>query len=451
MRSYSLRVRLLAGAALAIVLALGIAGWSIVQNFAAALERDRFEDLEVSFDRLVAEIDPTSPDLLPESPLSDPRYEKPLGGLYWQVKDLNTGRLVRSRSLWDTELELPTSTAAAGNVGLAEIPGPSGQSLIVLGRDVSFDTPAGEKSIAVSVAERPTPGAVRRFGTDLAIGLAILAIVFMAAAVLGLRTALLPLRLLRKGVEDIRRGTATRLKGRYPTELQPAIEEVNELLIAHEAAVDFARERAADLAHGLKTPLAVLAATAERLRGSGNAGDGDFIAMLGDQMNARIEYQLSLARLRLRTRARGSSSSLNSAVLRSVAVLRRTEHGEKLNWRVDLQEDLLVDIDEHDLMELAGVLLENACKWARATVAVQCRRGDDMADLEIDDDGAGLTDEQIASLGPRGQRLDESRPGEGLGLAIVFDILKLNGGDVSMSRSDPGGLRVSVRLPLAAA
>jgi signal transduction histidine kinase len=182
---------------------------------------------------------------------------------------------------------------------------------------------------------------------------------------------------------------------------------------------------------------------------SGQRAEADIIRMLGEEMNERIQYQLKLSRLRIRSQSQGVQSSINDAVLRSVSVLRKTPQGEHLNWRVDLGESIEVDVDEHDLMEMIGVLLENACKWAMTRVDVVATKGGDMAKLRVDDDGGGLTDAQIASLGERGRRLDQSRPGEGLGLAIVFEIVRLNNGRLDLARSPLGGLQVELQLPLA--
>ena len=227
------------------------------------------------------------------------------------------------------------------------------------------------------------------------------------------------------------------------------MQQVNELLDAQDATITFARERAADLAHGLKTPLAVLSATSTRLRESGDRSNADLLEMLTEQMNARIDYQLRIARLRFRTRAQGVKSSVNEVVLRSVAVLRKSAAGESLSWIVDLDEDLEVDVDPHDLLELAGVLLENASQWAREQVRIQCARDGDQVDLTIEDDGVGIGDEAISELGVRGTRLDETKAGEGIGLAIAYDVVRLNRGTISVARSRMGGLCLTIRLPLA--
>jgi len=129
-----------------------------------------------------------------------------------------------------------------------------------------------------------------------------------------------------------------------------------------------------------------------------------------------------------------------------VAVLRKTGRGETLFWKVDTKK-VTVDIDPHDLMELVGVLLENAASWATSEVKIGCRLAGQMAEFEVSDDGPGLSDDDIAKLGQRGKRLDEKRSGTGFGIAIANEILQMNSGTIALSRSDAGGLRVLVCIP----
>jgi signal transduction histidine kinase len=138
---------------------------------------------------------------------------------------------------------------------------------------------------------------------------------------------------------------------------------------------------------------------------------------------------------------------MNDVILRSVAVLRKSNEGERLNWTVNLDEEIAVNADAHDLMELAGIVLENAAGWADSQVKVTCTLKDGLAELVVEDDGKGMSDAQIARLGVRGVRLDESSTGTGLGLSIAFEIVELNRGKVVVDRGELGGLRVTVRLP----
>ena len=446
----SLRARLLLAAAGSIVLALVIAGAFILTSFSASLEATRRDDLSASLDRLTAAIDPGAVDLAGPAPLADPRYDTPLSGLYWQIDDRSTGRVVRSRSLWDQQLpvaNLPDSS----NGALLEVPGPDDKPLVALVRDVTVEGSKGSQHFRVAIAEArgQDDDPFFRFGTDLVGALIVLGVVLVLAAALQMQFVLRPLSTLRQQIYDTRHGATHRLPPARVDELEPVVAQINDLLDAQEESITFARQRAADLAHGLKTPLAILGATAERLRAAGDQANADLMQMLFEQMHGRIDYQLRIARLRLSTRAQGASSSLNDAVLRTVSVLRKSPNGERLNWLVDLEDDLRVDLDGHDLIELSGILLENAAKWAAHEIRVHGARDAAMVQFVVEDDGVGVSDDLITQLGVRGARLDESMPGEGLGLSIAFEIVRLNRGTIAVDRSRIGGLRATIALPQA--
>jgi len=443
-------LRLLLGGGAWIALALVVAGIFISASFGASIDAARRDDLEASFDRLVASIDPATGELSNDQPLADPRYNTPLGGLYWQVDDADTGTSVRSRSLWDETLPLHSIARHGNEAALATITGPGGTPVVVLTRDVTIDDARVSRHFDIAVAEARSvdESPILSFNASLLIALAILGATLLAAAVLQVNFGLAPLDRLRRSVAAVRHGASPRLTPPRTEELEAVVQQVNELLDAQEASISFARERAADLAHGLKTPLAVLSATSARLRESGDRSNADLLELLTDQMNSRIDYQLRLARLRSPTRAQGVKASVNEVMLRSVAVLRKTPAGEALNWLVDLDENLEVDMDGHDLMELAGILLENASQWARERVRLRCARDGDGVEILIEDDGVGISDDAIARLGVRGTRLDETKSGEGIGLAIAYEIVRLNRGTIAVARSEMGGLRLTVRMPV---
>jgi signal transduction histidine kinase len=448
---HSLRLRLLAGAGLWILVALLLAGLAIVSIFAATVERDQHEDLLAGLDQVLSSIEPNAPlaDLTPR--LNDPRYTTPAGGLYWQVVDLDTGELGQSRSLWDTEVRAPEPPQAGAAV-FAHVPGPQGQTLGILTQDVQLEANAGPRRLRASIAEDLGLRGrdLRRFATDIATALLAVGAALVLAAWLQVYLGLRPLRALQRAVEDVVQGRSKRLDGPYPAEVSPVVHEVNALLLSHERAIQFARTRADDLAHGLKTPLAVLTATAGRLRAEGDTGNAEVLELLSEEMAERIDYQLRLAQLRMRSAEHVLTASLDQVLLRSVTVMRKAGRGPELFWKLDVAP-ASVDMDPHDLMELVGVLLENAGKWARSQVEVICRPDGEMAEFIIRDDGPGLSDEDIARLGKRGGRLDEERSGTGFGISIAREVLELNGGTLSIGRSEAGGLEATVRIPSAPA
>ncbi len=438
------------GAGAWIAVAVLLAGVAIVLIFSASVSRDRYEDLLGRLDRVLIGVsaDPTIAGIGRQA--LDPRYDTPAGGLYWQVLDIASGEALRSRSLWDSGLEVPAPPTQSAPA-LHTVPGPSGQLLDALTQDITLPGTGEARHLRVTVAEDAAIRGrdVRSFALDIATALLALGAALLLAGWLTVNLGLKPLTALRGALETVTGGSSKTLEGDFPNEVLPLVNEVNALLAGHERSIRFARARADDLAHGLKTPLAVLSATAARLRAAGDVANADILDMLAEEMAQRVDYQLRLAQLRMRSGEHSLSASLDQALLRSVSVLRRTGRGEELFFRLDIDNRISVDMDPHDLMELIGVLLENSARWAASEVRVSCRVEGGFAVFMVDDDGPGMTEAQIAMLGERGRRLDESRSGTGFGIAIAREILKLNGGTLELGRAESGGLAVKVRIPVA--
>jgi signal transduction histidine kinase len=422
------------------------AGIALHYLFGINIERSTREEMDAALTRLAAVIVSSLDGPHLSAPLPDPRYSTPFGGRYWQIEALDTGVILRSRSLWDFVID-----ASTGGDGLYNGPGPDDRQLIVLTRKLEVASEAGPQEYLVTIAQDhgPIQAATRGFARDLTQVLIVLGTLVILAAWLHIKLGLSPITALRLAIEGVRRGDRARLEGSFPSELQPLVQEVNGLLDAREAMMERARARAADLAHGLKTPLAAVHGIAERLRGKGNDADADLLQDLSFEMSERVDYQMRLAALRVRTTAHSMRSSLNTAVIRTLTVLKKTSRGESLNWVAHLAEDCWVDVHRQDLMELVGITLENAAKWASSRVTVSSINRGDHVILEICDDGPGIPFEQLQSLGKRGVRLDQSLPGSGLGLAIAAEILDLNRGSIAFSDAQAGGLVVTLRLPLA--
>lgn len=433
-------------AAIWVVISLVAVAVVLQYLFTVNVERSARDDLQAALSRLaaliVAEADPPAIRV----PMADPRYDTPFGGRYWQIEALDTGRVTRSRSLWDQNIEVAGDDEGLFNQALSD-----DRQLIVLTRRLQVDDAGGPRAYRVTVGQDHGPilRASQAFARDATRVLILLGLVILAAAYLLLVFGLGPISRMRQSIEAVRNGGATRLEGAFPSEVEPLVDELNRLLAVRAVMTDRARARAADLAHGLKTPLAALHGIADRLRENGNGADADLLQDLSFEMSERVDYQLKLSVLRTRTGADKVSSSLNTAVLRTLAVLKKTGRGEALHWIAELGTDLPVDIHQQDLMELVGVLMENAAKWAVSRVIVQSRLVAGRAVLEICDDGPGIPDHQAPRLGERGHRLDESLPGTGLGLSIAREILALNDGEIRFERADIGGLAVSFSLPVA--
>jgi signal transduction histidine kinase len=445
---HSLRFRMMGLAVIWVVASLLVAGLALQYLFSVNIERSTREDMEAALKRLAAVTASATEGPNLSSPLPDPRYATPFGGRYWQIEARETGAIARSRSLWDFVIKSPIPDDT-----VYYRPGPDGRELILLTRDLEIGPEQRSNLYRVTVAQDygPIRAVAQRFAADLSWVLIVLGILVVIAAWLQIRLGLSPIKTLRAAIEGVRRGELARMHGDFPTELQPLVQEVNGLLEAREAMMVRARSRAADLAHGLKTPLAAVHGIAERLRDKGNDTEADLLQDLTFEMSERVDYQMRLSALRVRTSAHSMRSSLNTAVIRTLTVLKKTGRGEALHWVADLPDDCWVDVHRQDLMELVGITLENASKWASSRVVVRSMRRGEHAILEICDDGPGVPAEHLRSLGKRGVRLDQSLPGSGLGLAIAAEILDINRGSMAFSDAQFGGLVVTITLPIAAA
>ena len=442
----SLRLRLAAGGIAAILVALTIAGAGLTLLFERHVARTIADDLDVHLKQLLAgiDIDPQG-NLLVSRPPADPRFADPLSGLYWQVGD-DRGQLLRSRSLWDTTLALPSDALSAGETHHHEVVGPARARLLV-----------AERSVVLTVGDRPMPVRVAAaadlarvsavtadFARDLAVALCLLGLVLAIATSVQVGLGLRPLDALRRGVAEIRSGRRQHLPAAVPAEVRPLVEELNALLDAQESEIERSRSRAADLAHGLKTPLAALAADAGRLRERGETTIAQDIEAVGDAMSRHVDRELARARVRGAARhLAGISTELAPLVRSLVATLSRTPAGQRVTFDSQIGDHVQVPLDRTDLAEVLGNLLENAARHA----ATQVRITADPAagpSIVIEDDGAGIAPEQRLRVLERGARLDERGDGAGLGLAIVQDVLGAYGWRLALAGSEGGGLKATI-------
>jgi signal transduction histidine kinase len=459
----SLRVRLLLAAAVSIAVAL-LAAWAgFTELFERHVERRVEAQLDSYLSTIIAHLG-----IGPEGrvhfdqPLVEPRFQTPLSGLYWQIRDEDRPTLLRSRSLWDGELKLPDDVPPDGEAHRHDQPGPDGAPLLVLERQVVIrpELEPRRLRVAVGIARSDVTGARNAFAADMLPYLALLGVGLGLAAWVQVRVGLAPLDQVRQGVRAIRSGDTRRLPADFPEEVMPLTEEVNALLDAQDQAIDRARTWTADLAHGLKTPLVVLAADAERLRAQGQTALADDLDDLAQGMRRRVDRELIRARVRARSGERGGlavgsdgapghpASDLADTLSKVVRALKRTPDGSALDWAFDCSQPTPVALLPEDLAELLGNLLENATQWAKSRVAIRVSTDDPrVLSLNVEDDGPGVPDDWLPELGQRGLRLDRRTPGSGLGLAIAQDICDGYGGEIAFGRSELGGLAVGLRLP----
>jgi signal transduction histidine kinase len=276
------------------------------------------------------------------------------------------------------------------------------------------------------------------------------AVFCMIAGLVVARTGLASVDAVRHRLNGLRAGRERRIEGAYPAEVQPLVDDLNALLDHREAVIQRAITKSGDLAHGLKTPLAILAQEAERARGEGQHTIAAAIEQQVDRMRRQVDYHLAHARAVASGAIAGTQSSLKDSADGLARALLRLHAGRGITVDVQIAEDVTIRAQREDLDEMLGNLMDNACKWARATVVVRTMtEASDRVTIVVDDDGAGIPPHMREAVLQRGVRADEAAPGSGLGLAIVSDLAELYGGSISLDASPLGGVRATLTLPRA--
>jgi signal transduction histidine kinase len=301
-------------------------------------------------------------------------------------------------------------------------------------------------SVIMSVFARFHPGypGVAHYGA-LMCG----ALIFTVVGLSLLYKTLSPLATLRERLIALREGRDVRIVGTYPVEVQPLVDDLNALLAQREEAVHRALAKAGDLAHGLKTPLAVLSDEAERAE---RAGQSELAASIGqqvDRMRRQVNYHLAQARAAASGAALGARCLVKESADGLARTLLRLHADRGLTIAVNVDASHEARVQREDLDEMLGNLFDNACRFARARVCVASVHHDSAIVITVDDDGPGLEPSMRAAVLQRGVRADEATPGSGLGLAIVRDLAELYNGAIALEGSPSGGLRASLTIPSA--
>jgi signal transduction histidine kinase len=287
------------------------------------------------------------------------------------------------------------------------------------------------------------------FRNDHAIMAGAGALALIGIGVLLVRRGLSPFDQLRSRLAGMREGKEHRIEGRYPAEVQPLVNDLNQLLDHRERIVRRAQATAGDLAHGLKTPLAVLAQEAERAKAAGQPELAATISYQVERMRKEVDYHLAHARAAASGATPGAHCLLSESADALVRTLHRLYADRGITIRPEIPAEHSVQAEREDLDEMLGNLLDNACKWARGRVVVSSlvEAGDPGLAIIVDDDGPGLDPTKRDLVLQRGVRADETAPGSGLGLAIVRDLAELHRGSITLGESPLGGLRSTLRLP----
>ena len=446
MRLNSLAFRLIAGAAVWSLAALLAGGIALSTLFRDYVERSFDARLLVLLESLVAASEVGDGGRLELTRISgEPRFQQPYSGWYWQIGGRG-GPELRSRSLWDQELAVPAAIAA-GSIRREHAVGPDDQALRVVAREIRLPGRDGALVFSVAGDLHEVDTEIRRFNGTLVWSLGLLGVGLITAMLIQVHFGLQPLRRLGRALANIRAGQAERLVGRYPAEITPLAEELDQLLDENQAVVERARTHVGNLAHALKTPISILTNEAAA------AGPGPLAGLVERQvalMRRHVDHYLARARTAATARVLGARTNVAAVAGDLARALQRIHADRDLEIAVDSPPALDFRGERQDLEEMLGNLLDNACKWSNGRVRLAAARADGRLRLTIDDDGPGLAPALREQVLERGARLDETKPGSGLGLAIVRDIARLYGGEVELESSPLGGLRAALDLPAAA-
>lgn len=454
LRGVSLQIRLVLVSTLAIALTLLAAHALLTQLFERHVTDQFRSSLTTTLNQLTAgiRVDPSSTQPVLREPAGEPRWSTPYSGLYWQINAAPTtegGDEQRSRSLWDFSLALPNDQLSMGAIHFHRVAGPNRQALIVAERLVNLGQEGNNQAFRLLVgADTHELGvAIGAFRESVTQYLVILALVLFAVLFLQVAVGLAPLRHITRALRRLRRGDVDALEGRFPSEVQPLADDFNTILSDHQRTVERARTFAGNLAHAIRTPLAILTNAADD-QTLGIAELRRLITQQGSMAQAQIQWHLKRARMAASTIGHRAVrvKTVTDEILR---VMRLTFADRQLSFEITVNPpDLKFQGEQQDLQEMLGNLIENACKWARSRVVITGSRDEGRLVITIEDDGMGVPESSHASILRRGVRMDELVPGSGLGLSIVAELVELYAGHISLAPSPFGGLQVRLDLPL---
>ncbi len=383
-----------------------------------------------------------------------PQFELAFSGWYWQITrlDVNPPEIRTSKSLFATQLPRLVAVGEDHGATLSGYAiGPGGHQLRMIEREIDAGD-EGRFVVQVAANADVIQAQEQSFEWALAATFLTLALALIGSTGLAVRFGLRPLRVLQEGVASIRRGESERIAGEFPQDVAPLATEVNQLLDANREIVERARTQVGNLAHALKTPLSVLVNEADSMSPS----LPEKVREQAEIMRRQVTFYLDRARAAARARTFGAATEFKPVVDGLVRTYEKLHDDRPLTFDVDLQPGLKFRGEAQDLSDLIGNLLDNAGKWAHERVSIHAAREaraerdpSPFLVAEIDDDGPGLDKSARAEAIERGKRLDESRPGSGLGLSIVVDLAAIYGGSLQLDESPLGGLRAILRLPCA--
>lgn len=456
-RAPSLARRLFILALTFAVVLLTITGIVLAAVNRDAVERGFDRRLGVYVKLLIADIAGAvdDPQIQVGANLGEPLFELPQSGWYWQITRVDGGRndTRASRSLFEGRLaSLGPGIVPEGPTRSREgyIEGPASQRLRAVERTIELGED-GEFVVMVAGDADEISGAVSQFNLTLIATLVLLAIGMVVAALLQVRVGLTPLNRLVGGLTAIRAGEKDHLEGTFPVEIAPLAREVNALIDTNREIVERSRTHVGNLAHALKTPISVMQNEAAGRRDALAVKVAEQVGIMRDQ----VSHHLERARVAARVQVATTVVPVADVVDGLARTMEKIHRDRGLGVTADVPAGVTFRGERHDLEEMVGNLVDNACKWAdrRVLVTVRPESAETSADrafftVAIDDDGPGLSADEREAVGRRGRRLDETKPGSGLGLSIVAELAGLYGGKLVLDAAPLGGLRAILRLPM---
>jgi len=451
----SIARRMLVAAAIWSVAVLLVAGWSLQAFYRTETDQQLDVALNETLTTLAAAVNSEAGEIqFDEAKFPrDERFSRALSGRYWAFLDLDGQNAIvgrkESESFFDEDaIATPAIRVEAvkqpGAILHLDAPGPDNRQMRTAIQAVSFPDKAQPILLYAAIDRTSADASVGSFTLRLGIALGVLAVGLIGGVLVLIRYGLRPLHEIEDKLGDVRAGRRDKLDGEYPSELSPLVREINTLITHNRNVVDRARTHVGNLAHALKTPLAVLKNEAK-----GSDKLSDLVRRQTEAMTSNVNSYLKRAQAAAQAEVLGVRTEVKEPVEGIARMLERLHRDKGVAIDVDVDPKAVFRGERGDFDELVGNLLENAAKWCKSRVNVTVTRSDDGLEVKVDDDGPGLPAEHRAKALERGKRLDESEPGTGLGLSIVSELADIYGGRLHLEDSPIGGLRARLVLPAA--
>ena len=451
----SIARRMLVAAAIWSAFVLMIAGWSLQAFYRTETDQQLDLSLDDTLRTLAGAVNSEQGQIeVDDAKLPrDERFSLPLLGRYWAFIDLSAeNEVVRTRkspSFFDEDAGVAADVRVEalkqrGAVLHLDAPGPDDKQMRVGLQAVTFPDRPEPLLLYAAIDRTSADASVGSFTLRLGIALGVLAVGLIGGVLVLIRYGLRPLHEIEDKLGDVRAGRRDKLDGEYPSELSPLVREINTLITHNRNVVDRARTHVGNLAHALKTPLAVLKNEAK-----GSDKLSDLVRRQTEAMTSNVNSYLKRAQAAAQAEVLGVRTEVKEPVEGIARMLERLHREKGVAIDVDVDPKAVFRGERGDFDELVGNLLENAAKWCKSRVNVTVTRNDDGMEVKVDDDGPGLPAEHRVKALERGKRLDESEPGTGLGLSIVSELADIYGGRLHLEDSPIGGLRARLVLPAA--